>query len=327
MIARNEYTKTDEKNPIDCSLYYLALKKKSVLVGLWRMAAWNREQSRTQKLLRNDFSEARWKTAALKNAYTLLGKRRFGTSYLNRFLTLTDPPAEYAAAFFLLAGNLQDAINVCANQLHDLQLAIAVARVYDGDESLVLRSLLEEKVLPQAALEGNRWLATWAFWMLGRRDMAVRVLISPVYTLIDLVETPNLRSKSYLSSDPALVVLYKQLRGKTLQALKGASKISPRAEWDFVIQNARLYDRMGCDLLALDLVRNWEFLQQPKEDISNGTHPPDPRNMLRRRSSLVVDDMPSPRLPTEQKLKPAGRPTPTVFEEPSTNSLLDSFGF
>ncbi|KAL9138282.1 MAG: hypothetical protein Q9175_000508 [Cornicularia normoerica] len=312
VIARNEYTKTDEKNPIDCSLHYLALKKKNVLVGLWRMAAWNREQSGTQKLLRNDFSEARWKTAALKNAYALLGKRRFG---------------EYAAAFFLLAGNLQDAINVCANQLHDLQLAIAVARVYDGDDSLVLRSLLEEKVLPQAAFEGNRWLATWAFWMLGRRDMAVRVLISPVYTLFDSPETPNLKSKSYLSSDPALVVLYKQLRGKTLQALKGASKVSPRAEWDFVVQNARLYDRMGCDLLALDLVRNWEFLRLPKETNTNGTLPPDPRNMLRRRSSLVVDDMPGPRSPTEQKMKPIGKPAPTVFEEPSTNSLLDSFGF
>lgn len=311
VIARNEYTKTDEKNPIDCSLYYLALKKKSVLVGLWRMAAWNREQSGTQKLLRNDFSEARWKTAALKNAYALLGKRRF----------------EYAAAFFLLAGNLQDAINVCANQLHDLQLAVAVARVYDGDDSLVLRSLLEEKVLPQAAFEGDRWLATWAFWMLGQRDMAVRVLISPVYNLIDSPEAPNLQSKSYLASDPALVVLYKQLRGKTLQALKGASKISPRAEWDFVIQNARLYDRMGCDLLALDLVRNWEFLRQPKETVTNGNYPPDPRNMLRRRSSVVVDDMSSPRSPTEQKVKPMGKPAPTVFEEPSTSSLLDSFGF
>ena len=64
---------------------------------------------------------------------------------------------------------------------------------------------------------------------------------------------PNLQSRSYLSSDPALVVLYKQLRDKTLQTLKGASKITPRAEWEFVIQNARLYDRMGCDLLALDL--------------------------------------------------------------------------
>ena len=240
---------------------------------------------------------------------------------------MTDRLAEYAAAFFLLAGNLQDAINVCANQLHDLQLAVTVARVYDGDDSLVLRSLLEEKVLPQAAFEGNRWLATWAFWILGRRDMAVRVLISPVYTLIDSPEAPKLQSKSYLSSDPALVVLYKQLRGKTLRALKGASMVSPRAEWDFVIQNARLYDRMGCDLLALDLVRNWEFLRQPKETFTKGTQSPDPRNMLRRRSSLVVDDMPSPRSPTEQKTKPMGKPAPTVFEEPSTNSLLDSFGF
>ena len=216
---------------------------------------------------------------------------------------------------------------MCANQLHDLQLAIAVARVYDGDDSLVLRSLLEEKVLPQAASEGNRWLATWAFWMLGRRDMAVRALISPVYTLLALPEAPNLQSKSYLSSDPALVVLYTQLRGKTLQALKGAIKVSPREEWDFVIQNARLYDRMGCDLLALDLVRNWEFLRQPKETITNGSHIPDPRKLLRRRSSLVVDDTPSPKSPTEQKMKPLGKPTPTVFEEPSTNSLLDSFGF
>lgn len=311
MIARNEYTKTDEKNPIDCSLYYLALRKKSVLVGLWKMAAWNREQAGTQKLLRNDFSEPRWKTAALKNAYALLGKRRF----------------EYAAAFFLLAGNLQDAVNVCAQHMGDLQLAIAVARVYDGDDSTVLRSLFEERVLPQAASEGNRWLATWAFWMLGRRDVAVRVLISPVSTLVHLPEPPDLQSKSYLSSDPALVVFYKQLREKTLQTLKGASKISPREEWEFVMQNARLYDRMGCDLLALDLVRNWEFLKQPKETVTNGAQPPDPRKLLRRRSSLVVDDMPSPKSPAEQKTKPVGKPAPTVFEEPDTNSLLDNFGF
>lgn len=286
------------------------------------MAAWNREQSGTQKLLKNDFSEPRWKTAALKNAYALLGKRRF----------------EYAAAFFLLAGNLQDAVNVCIHQLDDLQLAIAITRVYDGDDSLVLRSLLEDKVLPQAALEGNRWLATWAFWMLGRRDMAVRVLISPVYTLVDSPATPNLQAKSYLSSDPALVVLYKQLREKTLQTLKGASKVSPRAEWEFVIQNARLYDRMGCDLLALDLVRNWEFLQQQQQpkrgmsvngngNIDESAAPPDPRKLLRRRSSLVVDDMSSLRLGHDEKGKSGGRPAPTVFEEPDAGSLLDSFGF
>lgn len=274
------------------------------------MAGWNREQASTQRLLSNNFQESRWKTAALKNAYALLGKRRF----------------EYAAAFFLLAGNLQDAMNVCLHQLGDLQLAIAVARVYEGDDGLVLRRLLEDKVLPQAAAEGNRWLATWAFWMLGRRDMAVRSLISPVHTLLDQGQAPNMEAKSYLANDPALVVLYKQLRGKTLQTLKGASRVSPKDEWEFVIQNARLYDRMGCDLLALDLVCNWEFLVQPKE-LPFKEEPPDPRMLLRRRSSLVVDDLSSPKSPTEMR-SGLGRPPPQkVFEEPEANSLLDNFGF
>lgn len=30
------------------------------------------------KFLANDFSQAKWKTTAMKNAYALLGKRRFG---------------------------------------------------------------------------------------------------------------------------------------------------------------------------------------------------------------------------------------------------------
>ena len=309
VIARNEYTKTDEKNPIDCSLYYLALKKKSVLIGLWRMASWNREQAGTLKLLRNNFSEPRWKTAALKNAYALLGKRRF----------------EYAAAFFLLAGNLQDAVNICSTHMKDLQLAIAIARVYDGDESPVLRSLLEEKVLPLAAREGNRWLANWAFWMLGRRDMAIRALMSPVHTLIDWSDPPSRQARLYLSSDPALIVLYQEFRRKMLvmSSSKGPPAISSQEEWAFVLQTARTYVRMGCHLLALDLVRNWEFLEQPKETtITNSA-----RKLPRRSSSAVTGDVTSLESSTEQRTRGEGKPAPTAFEEPSASSLLDSFGF
>ncbi|KAE8333482.1 RAVE protein 1 C terminal-domain-containing protein [Aspergillus sergii] len=329
VVARNEYTKTEEKNPIDCSLYYFALGKKNILQGLWRMAHWNREQAATQRLLANNFQEPRWKTTALKNAYALLGKRRF----------------EYAAAFFLLADHLRDAAMVCINQVGDLQLAIAIVRAYEGDDGPVLKEILEERVLPEAASDGNRWMASWAFWMLGRRDMAVRSLISPVETLIP--STPAspgspgmipLHAKSYLSNDPALVVLYKQLREKTLQTLKGASKVSGPAEWGFVIRNARLYDRMGCDLLALNLVRYWEFLAEPPaakavKEVSfdlqqNGV---DYRKMLRRRSSLVVADMPiKTGLPPSSKAPDAPKkpqPPPTMIHEPDPNSLLDSFGF
>jgi len=229
---------------------------------------------------------------------------------------------EYAAAFFLLADCLKDAVNVILNQLKDLQLAIAVTRVYEGERGPVLKELLEEKVLPLAAQEGNRWLASWAFWMLHRRDMAVRALISPVYTLLETPQSPELQAKLFLTDDPALVVLYSQLRQKTLQTLRGASKITPKVEWAFVIHNARLYDRMGCDLLALDLVRNWEFLLPPPT-VFRDLDQPDPRQMLRRKSSLVVADLPMPIL----KSGGVHQPPPSVFEEPESSSLLDSFGF
>lgn len=101
---------------------------------------------------------------------------------------------------------------------------------------------------------------------------------------------------------------------------------------------------MGCDLLALDLVRHWEFLQgppsvqaakeAPDELQENGV---DYSKMLRRRSSLVVADMPikageqqtsaTPSKPEQQQLKPKPKPPPTSFTEPDANSLLDSFGF
>lgn len=78
VVARNEYTKSETKSPVDCTLFYLALKKKTVLQGLWRMAYGNKEQAATQKLLANNFEDPKWKTTALKNAYALLSKRRFG---------------------------------------------------------------------------------------------------------------------------------------------------------------------------------------------------------------------------------------------------------
>lgn len=137
-------------------------------------------------------------------------------------------------------------------------------------------------------------------------------------------------------------MLYAQLRQKTLQTLRGASKVTPKVEWEFVLHNARLYDRMGCDLLGLDLVRNWEFLlpgASLKPELGGEINP---LEMLKRRSSLVVADMPVSPIsargageakpgggllsPTGEK-KPKAQPPPTMFEEPDASSLLDSFGF
>ena len=76
-------------------------------------------------------------------------------------------------------------------------------------------------------------------------------------------------------------------------------------------------------------VRNWEFLKP--EDMKQSIDAiPDPRKMLRRRSSLVVDDMPAPRSPTALMRSGGGDKAAApakIFEEPDAGSLLDSFGF
>ena len=80
-------------------------------------------------------------------------------------------------------------------------------------------------------------------------------------------------------------------------------------------------------------MRNWEFLL-PTTTITPGLGGEiDPLKLLKRRSSLVVADLPvSPvasGVPSD--MKSGGHhhqpPPPTVFEEPDSSSLLDSFGF
>lgn len=166
----------EERDPTACCLFYFALGKVRLVQGLWRQAAWHPEQAVMLKFLSNDFEQPRWRTAALKNAFALLGKRRFGTKPL-----LNIHPSnwylELSAAFFLLGGSLKDAINVCLKQLGDHQLAIALARVVEGDSGPVLTDMLKTTVIPMAFKEANRWLGSWAFWKLNRRDLSVRILV------------------------------------------------------------------------------------------------------------------------------------------------------
>ncbi|PNS15297.1 Regulator of V-ATPase in vacuolar membrane protein 1 [Sphaceloma murrayae] len=317
-LAKSAYTLSDPRNPVDCSLHYLALRKKAVLVGLWRMATWSREQGATMKLLRNDFSDPRWKTAAKKNAFALMGKRRF----------------EYAAAFFLLADDLKSALGVLANQLGDLELAIAVGRVYGGDECKEIRDLIMERVVKEGAKTGDRWMVCWGFWFLGEKAKAMRALMSPLDSLVDVegdsheaLDVVDLRSKSFLNDDPTLVVMYEQLRGKSLQSPKKAWAIDGKGEWKFLIRTTDLLRRMGCDLLALDLVRNWKFMKteshksaEEEEAIqSQGESPGSPtvageedsRKLLGRRSSSAADDLQEHKSLIPEKVA----------------SMLDGFGF
>ena len=98
-------------DPLDAALFYLAMRKKGVLCALFKTV----KDTRMSDFFRNDFAvDTKWQTAALKNAFVLLGKQRF----------------EHAAAFFLLAGRVRDAVEVCLRKLDDMQLAIVLVRLY-----------------------------------------------------------------------------------------------------------------------------------------------------------------------------------------------------
>lgn len=92
VVARNQYMAGDMRDPTACSLFYFALGKAKLVLGLWRQAAWHKEQAQMLKFLNNDFTQPRWRTAALKNAFALLSKRRFGKHLLSAEVTgLTVP--------------------------------------------------------------------------------------------------------------------------------------------------------------------------------------------------------------------------------------------
>lgn len=210
--------------------------------------------------------------------------------------------------------------------MHDPQLAITVARVYEGsDTGPVLRTLLETKILPSAIASGNRWLASWTFWMLKRKDMAVRSILSPLTLL--LPPTTSLQphrdptSRLFLLNDPALIIFYKHIRERSVTTLRGAMDINPSMERDFVMATTRVYDRMGCDLLALDLVKNWEFLRMPEEALMGGPRKKSGGMMSmreKRRNSAAAGEFAAAVPQGERKKWQEGlvKPPAAVWEEP-----------
>lgn len=346
-IARNEYNNphdSDTKSPVDCSLYYLALSKKAVLQALWRRTVGVKEKDNTMRLLSNDFTHPKWKATALKNAYALLSKRRF----------------EYAAAFFLLGGALNDAVNICVNQLDDPQLGIAIARVWhdaiEGNRAMknVINGSMQELALDTWEA---RFLLAWGKVQLEDLAGAVRCLALHIEILLrgplDTRAQAALNSKleqrppeclSFRANEPTVLLeLYKHLR-ETLHMqgqwiADSQNLISSSQEWSLVLRCVDWYRRAGLDLFALRLVRNWKFLGWQNKAVSDKGTKSDQKpvmdyiddvseleNMLAASGSHNKAErrtQPAEAMPSPSDRKPA----PTQFVEPSADSLLDSFGF
>lgn len=167
------------RDPVGCSLLYFALGagQEKKMLTLWRQASWHPEQAKMITFLSKDFSVPRWRAAAAKNAYVLMSQRRF----------------LFAASFFMLAGALKDAVNVCLRQLRDLDLAITLCRIAEASDrgtdqdhrsstpnnaaGPVLTWLLWSRVIPLSVRRQDRWMLQYALTLL-KHPLSLQALLA-----------------------------------------------------------------------------------------------------------------------------------------------------
>uniref|UniRef100_A0AAV2LNI5 RAVE complex protein Rav1 C-terminal domain-containing protein n=1 Tax=Knipowitschia caucasica TaxID=637954 RepID=A0AAV2LNI5_KNICA len=244
-------------DPLDAALFYLAIKKKAVLWGLFR----SQHDEKMTQFFKNNFTEDRWRKAALKNAFSLLGKQRF----------------EQSAAFFLLAGSLKDAIEVLLEKMEDIQLAMIVARLYEADyeKSPTCRGLLYEKVLGCnrdgngyhcSRLHPDPFLRSIAFWIMKDYTLALDTLLERIPK--DEDENPDVMVKScnpvvfsfynYLRTHP--LILRRHYAEGTAQTTVGLTAEKSSADEINLIERklffttANAHFKVGCPVLALEVL-------------------------------------------------------------------------
>ncbi|KAJ2909221.1 regulator of (H+)-ATPase in vacuolar membrane [Coemansia aciculifera] len=273
-MARNIFV-SEGRDPTKCSIFYLALKKQRLLHGLWRTAQTHPEYGKMVTFMANDFSEARWKTAAAKNAYVLLSRQR----YLD------------AATFFLLSGKLADAATICVTQLKDVQLAVTICRCYEGDNGPVLRDLLWKYVLPDAFKRQDRWLASLVFGVINRYDLVLQSLTddlthlaadigveagAPSYSTMDLLDTE-------------LLILYRSL---LTHSPKYRAPLVTQAE--LIAQTITIFECLGAPVMSLVVLEWWrrELFTATKTHVSVSIAP-STRSSLSQHGGVSADPVSS----------------------------------
>ena len=235
--------------------------------------------SRMRTFFANDFTQERWRKAALKNAFALLGKQRF----------------EHAAAFFLLADKLWDAVEVCVSRLGDLQLAFVITRLYEGDGGPVYERLLKECILGigtsdtttlnhQLETNPDPFLRSIACWLLQDYSGALETLLLTPESVVrgkdsgrsghgleldnsngHIPDPAIFNFYFFLRSHPLLLRRDYRLRGsKSLFQTQQHSSSSPLtgvgdepftpAERNLLFSTAYHHLSHGCPLLALDVL-------------------------------------------------------------------------
>uniref|UniRef100_A0A665TIK5 Dmx like 1 n=1 Tax=Echeneis naucrates TaxID=173247 RepID=A0A665TIK5_ECHNA len=223
-VAKASFQRSND--PLDAAIFYLALKKKAVVWGLYR----SQKNAKMTEFFRNNFSEDRWRKAALKNAFSLLGKQRF----------------QHSAAFFLLAGSLKDAV----------------------EATLVLRLAVLDVVNCSIPAHKDPFLRSMAHWVLEDYSKALDTLLEQPTNSPSFVSTCNpevFNFYTYLRTHPLLL---RRHFGSSDKAKVGLTAEGRRAD-SISLEERRLFFtaayahlQAGCPMLALEVLSKMPKVQK-----------------------------------------------------------------
>eukprot|EP00897_Mesotaenium_endlicherianum_P001333 jgi/Mesen1/1227/ME000129S00328 len=160
-VARAQYL--ERRDPKESALLYLTLGRPAVLAGLLKLSH-DEKDRKLMTFLSQNFKEERARSAALKNAYVLLGQHKF----------------QLAAAFFVLAGDVLSAAQICCKNMGDPQMGLVICRLAETPESRHVAALVAETLLPAARQRGDMWQASLLQWLLGKQMPSLRTLLPPL---------------------------------------------------------------------------------------------------------------------------------------------------
>lgn len=214
-LAQDQFKKTND--PTACALLYLALRKKTTLIGLFKV----KEMTKLVDFYRKEFTQPQEIVAACKNAYVLISRQNL----------------QYAAAFFLLADKPDDAIDILIKREQDVDLAYMIARLYCGDDSPLTKKVLENHCLPKYKAENDVWMQATIYWTLKRYEDAIQVLVE------------RLNKEDNHSFDPSLFAFCSHLSSKFQLANSSVFENNRDA---LILRTSHHFVKTGSLLLAIE---------------------------------------------------------------------------
>jgi hypothetical protein len=221
LVAKTTCQLTDD--PFEAAAFYVLLNKARLVSGLFKAKG----NARMATFFSHDFTVERWVTAALKNAFVLVSKRRYME----------------AVAFFLLGKDVKAAISICLRNLQDLQLALVVSRLASGDHSEAHKAFLKESLLPLALSANDDVFQALVVWL--QRDY------TGSFDILDGASTELPSTASQLHEHRTLAKYHLRAFIEQHSQVKGKRALARHGH----LQAAVAYARQGMPVFGLELIK------------------------------------------------------------------------